>query len=422
MAFSTSATSNYELNNCVRNNDVQRLRQLVDTGADLTSTNGEPWHHTPLHQACYWNQIDMVRELLDLGAYEHCAHMPSNPCAHWFDGSSGTPIQLARGGGHIEIVHMLEKYASEHDSIPLIRLQLAGVTHNTDPKRVKIGAIAPKVVACEEFRGRKRRAFVEANVKLKEERDTDEEEDGAVSKKTALSQHHINMHGVFHSDMNHYPPVGTRLRVFWEGDKRWFKGVVAQYSFENGRRIHKINYDDGDIEWLNLADECWLEVPEKKIKPMPCICGYDTPAAMARHKRTCKVIKAIQTKIVADDDETHALRRKIKLLQTENQRLRGLVKSSNIRPKMTQNRRLRLAANQQWSCNICHSTLNEVFHVDHIRPWNKSLDDSDANLYAAITPIPSFLILIFLPHSVVCRQVLCVPCHVTKTSHENSLG
>ena len=68
---------NQELNNCARNtNDASRLRQLVAQGADLASTNGGDWRHTPLHQACFHNRPLMVKALLELGAYEKCARSP----------------------------------------------------------------------------------------------------------------------------------------------------------------------------------------------------------------------------------------------------------------------------------------------------------------------------------------------------------
>ena len=60
---------NQELNNCARNtNDASRLRQLVAQGADLASTNGGDWRHTPLHQACFHNRPLMVKALLDSAA------------------------------------------------------------------------------------------------------------------------------------------------------------------------------------------------------------------------------------------------------------------------------------------------------------------------------------------------------------------
>lgn len=100
---------NRELNDCARNtNDTGRLRDLVARGADLTSTNGGPWHHTPMHQSAYHNRPDMVKTLMELcaeqGVLERVLAMGSNPCGR---GGSGTPMDLARGGGHHRCVEIL---------------------------------------------------------------------------------------------------------------------------------------------------------------------------------------------------------------------------------------------------------------------------------------------------------------------------
>ena len=58
-----------------------------------------------------------------------------------------------------------------------------------------------------------------------------------------------------------HPDKGTRLRVFWVGEKRWFRGAVTKTTIEDGNRIHQILYEDGDSKWHNLADELWLELP-----------------------------------------------------------------------------------------------------------------------------------------------------------------
>ena len=56
-----------DLNITARNtNDTNRLRQLVAEGADLTSTNGEPWNHTALHQSAYHNRPENVATLIEL--------------------------------------------------------------------------------------------------------------------------------------------------------------------------------------------------------------------------------------------------------------------------------------------------------------------------------------------------------------------
>merc|ERR1719198_920202 len=97
---------NTELNNVARNtNDTKKARALVAAGADLCSTNGDAWRHTPLHQAAYHGRYEMAATLVELGAP---LHLHSNPCGR---GATGTPLELARGGGHHKIAKMLERAA-----------------------------------------------------------------------------------------------------------------------------------------------------------------------------------------------------------------------------------------------------------------------------------------------------------------------
>ena len=104
---STSAL-NTELNNVARNtNDTAKARALVAAGADLSSTNGPSWRHTPLHQACYHGRYEMATVLIELGAR---LDLHSNPCGR---GKHGTPIELARGGGHTRIIKLLEQAGKE---------------------------------------------------------------------------------------------------------------------------------------------------------------------------------------------------------------------------------------------------------------------------------------------------------------------
>ena len=85
-------------------------------------------------------------------------------------------------------------------------------------------------------------------------------------------------------------------------------------------------------------------------------------------------------------------------LKSENARLLALLRAHPPqRPQMLPQRRLRLAARQAWLCALCRQLLNEAFHADHIAPWSESFDDSDGNI-----------------------QIICVPCHLSKTSEENS--
>jgi len=102
---STSAL-NTELNNVARNtDDTAKARALVAAGADLSSTNGPDWRHTPLHQAAYHGRFEMAKTLVELGSK---LDLHSNPVGR---GATGTPLELARGGGHHAIAKMLEEAA-----------------------------------------------------------------------------------------------------------------------------------------------------------------------------------------------------------------------------------------------------------------------------------------------------------------------
>merc|ERR1712138_105949 len=102
---STSAL-NTELNNVARNtNDTAKARALVTAGADLSSTNGPTWRHTPLHQAAFHGRYEMAATLVELGSR---LDLHSNPCGR---GQHGTPLELARGGNHHKTATMLEEAA-----------------------------------------------------------------------------------------------------------------------------------------------------------------------------------------------------------------------------------------------------------------------------------------------------------------------
>ncbi|KAK7260938.1 hypothetical protein RIF29_27239 [Crotalaria pallida] len=49
--------------------------------------------------------------------------------------------------------------------------------------------------------------------------------------------------------------VGSRVKVWWPEDEMFYEGIIA--SFSASRKTHKVNYDDGDVEILNLKKERW---------------------------------------------------------------------------------------------------------------------------------------------------------------------
>jgi hypothetical protein len=139
----------------------------------------------------------------------------------------------------------------------------------------------------------------------------------------------------------------------------------------------------------------------------PCVCGYGKTqneiSNMSRHKKTCSVLNSTLHKLTYENTRLKKQHSnngdweiKYKMLEEKHQALIKLIKKNPpTRPAMTQPRRLKIASNQDWKCNVCTKKLSSVFHVDHIARWTDTFDDSDENL-----------------------QVLCVECHTYKTSQE----
>ena len=46
--------------------------------------------------------------------------------------------------------------------------------------------------------------------------------------------------------------VGCRVAVFWRKEQEWFFGTVADQQGEGGLVMSKVEYDDGDVEVLDL--------------------------------------------------------------------------------------------------------------------------------------------------------------------------
>ena len=55
------------------------------------------------------------------------------------------------------------------------------------------------------------------------------------------------------------PGIGCRICVYWPSSRNWYSGQVA--AFDNAEGLSKIQYDDGDVEWLHLAVECYMLQP-----------------------------------------------------------------------------------------------------------------------------------------------------------------
>lgn len=47
--------------------------------------------------------------------------------------------------------------------------------------------------------------------------------------------------------------IGMRVRIYWVVQRQWFEGTISQYHIRKHR--HRIEYDDGDHEWIHLDSE-----------------------------------------------------------------------------------------------------------------------------------------------------------------------
>ena len=56
-----------------------------------------------------------------------------------------------------------------------------------------------------------------------------------------------------------YPSIGTHLCIYWPREQNWFAGCLTAYDPCEG--LSKIQYDDGDEEWLYLFLECFMIKP-----------------------------------------------------------------------------------------------------------------------------------------------------------------
>ncbi|KAK4274491.1 hypothetical protein QN277_017700 [Acacia crassicarpa] len=75
--------------------------------------------------------------------------------------------------------------------------------------------------------------------------------------------------------------VGSRVEVWWPDDREFYIGTIE--SFDSAKKKHKVAYDDGDIEILNLRKEIWKTVQEGDDHASP-----DVSADMNSNKRRKK--------------------------------------------------------------------------------------------------------------------------------------
>ncbi|KAH6758661.1 hypothetical protein C2S51_018896 [Perilla frutescens var. frutescens] len=57
--------------------------------------------------------------------------------------------------------------------------------------------------------------------------------------------------------------VGCRIKVWWALDRKFYKGTIM--CFDHKYKIHQVDYDDGEIEILDLTRECWMMLQDDNL-------------------------------------------------------------------------------------------------------------------------------------------------------------
>lgn len=240
---------NTELNNVARNtDDTAEARRLVAAGADLSSTNGWLWRHTPLHQAAFHGRYQMAKTLVELGAP---LHLHSNPCGR---GSTGTPLELARGGGHHKIAEMLEAAMRSNQAAP--RSSQAAPKKAAPNKQEQTFA---KMYGTELFH-QTDKATAEIILRTQEMKPGKEGLAGGgiyFATTTELTSHKAHAHGII---LKAYVSLGKILTLESGGDKSMTLGKLKSQGFDSvciARQVSSgheyVVYDPARVLWIEQA-------------------------------------------------------------------------------------------------------------------------------------------------------------------------
>jgi hypothetical protein len=69
--------------------------------------------------------------------------------------------------------------------------------------------------------------------------------------------------------------VGRRVEVFWPLDQKWYVGLVEQYNRRTRR--HKVLYEDGEVEHVQLDGEQYRLLPEIAAASQPAEAAAEQP-------------------------------------------------------------------------------------------------------------------------------------------------
>lgn len=77
--------------------------------------------------------------------------------------------------------------------------------------------------------------------------------------------------------------IGTGVTVYWPDDDQWYKGALSDLDPRDDNRV-LVEYDDGDIKWMNLATTRW----RRSTKPDTFI-KQDTVKLRSKREKIAKL-------------------------------------------------------------------------------------------------------------------------------------
>jgi ankyrin repeat protein len=88
---------------------IEVVRYLIEKGADVEAKTGK--YERPMHRAARRNRVDVVRYLIQRGASVNPErYVPNN--SYW-TGTGNTPLQMAAGEGHDEVIRVLKESGAD---------------------------------------------------------------------------------------------------------------------------------------------------------------------------------------------------------------------------------------------------------------------------------------------------------------------
>ncbi|KAE8658226.1 transcription initiation factor TFIID subunit 5-like isoform X1 [Hibiscus syriacus] len=94
--------------------------------------------------------------------------------------------------------------------------------------------------------------------------------------------------------------IGLKVKVWWPKDRAFYEGVI--YSFDAAKKKHKVHYDDGDTEILNLKREKWKIIEGESEPDEEEAANHSSPdgsSEMPQKKKTKQLINQAKIKMDA---------------------------------------------------------------------------------------------------------------------------